>query len=838
MARPDIEVIFGAQIAGLVAGVKEAEEAIKSLRAPVDEFVEGLKGVSEALGIAFAYEKVKEWITEAAEAGEHAVNLGAALNLSAEAANNFAGTLSIVGANADTSIRLFGQLSRAIDEALTNKASRRAFAFAELRIDPEHLRDVLNGVNGIVNAADLLGDAYDDLKKRGGDTGVTGPMGVALGARQFAEIDKFISRGKDFRQALKEMWESTAPPSNEGLERLDELAEKFHLLEGATKNLGQAITDALSGPLGAFTDWATRTLASMTKIIQLAGSKPASDLDELFGPDNAPDNAISPSPSTPLPSKGREGYASLEDMHATAEERRKLADIAKTESGARPDRGLHYPAPGQSEEVNTLDDVFAAKVLKNSHAFGKYGFEPGTYKEISATTGRTDLSPQSQDVNALAEMRQKGLTPWPQMASRGEGATTGGGGGTKYEQFIKDKGAYEDLQKSIEQGGAREAAEVKQQIAQAKARGATIEEEKKLYADLDAAEQHMYAAEDAAAANFKSKWSAPDSGAPPGAVDEVLKKYKDHDAQKIQADTAFINESTRLTQQMFQQQEQGYSERASIDAQYYKKFEANLEEMVKKHQITKQEMYGFDIQYAAQQHDLERQALEDMIQNDEFTKQEKTKLYMQLLQLDAKYEAQVAQLREKATPKQDFSGFASGLAGSISSGIMGVAKGQESPGQALANIGEQILQKVMTNVIDKLIIQTITNLLQQLASDVANTGILAGLLTLLLAKPSIGGTSFSMGGIVPSAAGGWVVPSFASGGILAQVHTNEMVLPADISRGVQGAIRGGSFGGGGGGHTFNLNISAMDGASVMRHGPALVASINAAMRNGSQLRNS
>jgi hypothetical protein len=87
------------------------------------------------------------------------------------------------------------------------------------------------------------------------------------------------------------------------------------------------------------------------------------------------------------------------------------------------------------------------------------------------------------------------------------------------------------------------------------------------------------------------------------------------------------------------------------------------------------------------------------------------------------------------------------------------------------------------------------------------------------------------GGIIPSAARGWHVPSFQGGGIPSILHAKEMVLPANISEGLQSMIAGG-----GGGHTFNLNVSAMDGASVMRHVPALVASINQALRNGSQLR--
>jgi hypothetical protein len=57
----DISVVFGANIAGLVAGVAEAKESIEGPRAPVDDFVSSLSGVAEAIGVAFAVEKIKEF---------------------------------------------------------------------------------------------------------------------------------------------------------------------------------------------------------------------------------------------------------------------------------------------------------------------------------------------------------------------------------------------------------------------------------------------------------------------------------------------------------------------------------------------------------------------------------------------------------------------------------------------------------------------------------------------------------------------------------------------------------------------------------------------------------
>jgi len=53
--------------------------------------------------------------------------------------------------------------------------------------------------------------------------------------------------------------------------------------------------------------------------------------------------------------------------------------------------------------------------------------------------------------------------------------------------------------------------------------------------------------------------------------------------------------------------------------------------------------------------------------------------------------------------------------------------------------------------------------------------------------------AFSQGGIVPSAAGGWALPSFA-GTQPALLHSREMVLPAHISEGLQGMIAQGGTG--------------------------------------------
>ena len=96
-------------------------------------------------------------------------------------------------------------------------------------------------------------------------------------------------------------------------------------------------------------------------------------------------------------------------------------------------------------------------------------------------------------------------------------------------------------------------------------------------------------------------------------------------------------------------------------------------------------------------------------------------------------------------------------------------------------------------------------------------------------------TVMAAAGGIASAAGGWVVPSNQ----LAMVHQNEMILPANISQGLQNMISGGG-GNGLGVSPVVINVSAIDSQDVKRffqsNGHLLVTALNKAIRNGSALR--
>jgi len=202
--------------------------------------------------------------------------------------------------------------------------------------------------------------------------------------------------------------------------------------------------------------------------------------------------------------------------------------------------------------------------------------------------------------------------------------------------------------------------------------------------------------------------------------------------------------------------------------------------------------------------------------------------------------------------------------------ITGMILGTTSLQKAVANIGQSILAefvnlgvKMATNWIASELAKTTAteagaaartaaegvaaglavkaaNAIKSIVTDSAQafSGIFAFLAPIMgpaAAGPAAAGEATVMAAAsgIASAAGGWMVPSDQ----LAMVHQNEMILPANISQGLQNMI---SANGGGGAGAVVVNVSAIDSQDVKRffqsNGSLLVNAVNKAMRNGSMLR--
>jgi hypothetical protein len=271
----------------------------------------------------------------------------------------------------------------------------------------------------------------------------------------------------------------------------------------------------------------------------------------------------------------------------------------------------------------------------------------------------------------------------------------------------------------------------------------------------------------------------------------------------------------QATQQMFAAAERDFSARRGIDEAYLGAFKSDMAKLVAEHKVTLDQALGFEIQYSAQLHGEERQRLEDMMADDRLTVADKTRVYQQLLELDARYTQQVeadtaritrAQQQAAQRQAQLFVRAFNEVGRSFDSTIAGLIEGTTSWQRAMQNLFGALLRAFIDMVMQMVSVW----LASGLASMLGITGLApgAGIGTVLGTALSKALPIFDKGGIVPSAAGGWVVPALGSGGTLAMLHSQEMVLPAGISQGLQSMIAGG------GGGTVNFSVAAIDARSV------------------------
>jgi hypothetical protein len=334
----------------------------------------------------------------------------------------------------------------------------------------------------------------------------------------------------------------------------------------------------------------------------------------------------------------------------------------------------------------------------------------------------------------------------------------------------------------------------------------------------------------------------------------------------------------RLAQAGLRDAEAAESRQESLDQKYLASFEAAMKRLVAQKQITLRQALGFDIQYTAQVEEEEKKRLQAFINDDRLSQAQKEQYYDRLLALEASYDTKIVEFQTQAANAAStaWKQTATQLSDAFGTAATDIIERTKSIGQAFDQLIASLLKDTLTSSF-----KSIFNSLLGgggeggsggggLSSLLFGSGGLGGALGLgsLFGSGGLGGAlgigeggilgslfgggglfgklfsgigslfAFERGGIVPSAAGGWAVPQLGPGGVLAQLHSNEMVLPAPISQGLQGMIAGG----GSPSVTANFSVSAMDSQSVAtffkNNGATLVTAINQAMRNGSALRTS
>ena len=922
MSDAEVKIVVNPHTDGTVSAIREVEHALHALVSPISGLRDSFLDVAEAAGVAFAIEKISEFAEKMAEIGEHAVNMAAALNMSAEQFNTLSGAMSIVGANADALVRGFRTLQSAAQTAQTTPDSRQGFAFRQLGLDVDKFAETLR--TKPEEAIDVLAEKFKELGSLGG---AAGPFGVIL-ARSYPEFVKGIKDGKEGLDELKQKFKDTGAPTNDMLKNLDGLAEKIHLAGKAFENLGLVIADNLVGPLGTALDLATKLVSAITKAVGgLPGKYPGSGRDEIF-----------PGPGEPGggPAEDQAGKTvPIPGTHKSASENFSHFNYGNMKSGSGGWNEYGSPEAGTQAIADWVKGHFAGgqdTIEKLLNEPGK-GYSPRSDNPGKDLAGdmarRTGYGANDKlnlnDPEVLAKivraiLQQEGA-PQAALATKAAGGGTGSAEGTvadKYGDYQKDKRVYDEKLKDIKD---REKEEIASLEKQKEAAHGNEQEQLRIDASIKEAKKRAIAEENTLNAAMAAKYS------------EFSNKYRQDRASDLKADTEFMKERNKLTDKEVAEyiskkqvelkldQEKEASDikhaeaRAKIENQTSAQLLANEDRILARHKATQDAIIADELKVSQQIktiHDkivAEKEQLDQKYETKRVAAADKAneQIAADARKIDDKLATDLSQTIQAALTGGKggvlqalqnelkrvlgdaltnglksafessgigqslsgtflgslFGGSNAGAAASITTAgttfatsvqgagtsfvvtITGAATGQAATGQAGA-AGAALSTAQGGVTAGTAMAQGGATAASELAAGAAGSagggifgGILKGIVGLIPGVgPFLSGMipKFDRGGIV-SAAGGWALPSF-SGMQMAGLHANEMVLPSDISQGLQGMIKGG----GGGGGTTVINVSAIDGQSVAKffraNSAALVAGVNHGQRNGSMLRQS
>lgn len=689
MAENQVDIVFGAQVSGLIAGATQVKEEIEGIRGTVDQFVGALGGIAGALAEAFAVEKIAEFAEKMADLGKKTLDAAFVLGQSVEDYTRLSGAMALLGVDADRAQRTMIFLSHSLQSAMSDATGKAATGFKNLGISMAEVRA------NSENMTPLLSLIIEHVEQLGLSARNAGALRDVLG-RGLMELAPLLRAGtEEWKAALeaaeqyKDALSKAAPGMDETKKQIDKMQLSLKTLSIEGFNLFKSDIDAAVKEINNFIQGAINLVHWLDKVYKGfidAGHAVEGFIRELggLGP-----SAYAEIPDKPLPKSGGGG-------------------------------------PGTD----------------------KAGGKKGAGSDERLSMYREELRQQLQDErNFLSDSKKEELAFWEAKLA------------------IVGTGSKADLKLRRE---------INQQIFSLQKELAKEQE------SLSLQEQTYNQS-----------------------VNDI---YLERKKQQLDTDQAL----GRITErQNLEGQKQIIEDKMLADEGYYHAKEAAAEGDLKKRTELDQQEY------------LDHE-----------------KLVNQNLELDNKIlESSHATWKE----------IGNSIASAVDRSVLGVIQGTNTIAQAFRDLGQSILSEFLNLGIKKATSSLFDSLYDGLKSGsgllggigklfgagaeaaggggllgglgslfgggAAGGGFLSGLSSLFEAAPELAILAFAGGGVVPSARRGWQVPSFANGGIPATLHGGEMVLPKNLSEGVQNAISGGGLGGNG--LTMNFH-GPSDGASIKR----------------------
>lgn len=258
----DVQVQFGAQIAGLLAGINKATENLEGLRGQVSSITDSFGDLGKILVTVFAVDKIADYIKHMGDLAEATQNAAAILGVTTDALQEFQYAMQQTTGNGDAAAQIFSRMQNNMAEAASKAGDMRdAFNRAGVSMEELQTRDFLTNLKDVANTYSRTADGMNKTNNA-----------IDIGGRGFAQMIPLLDQGeKGIAQMIARYDELGAKMTGAQLTAFDENADKLNDLGYAMRGVGSTIYEAIAPAVAVFLDMLTSMISGINDSIKAGG---------------------------------------------------------------------------------------------------------------------------------------------------------------------------------------------------------------------------------------------------------------------------------------------------------------------------------------------------------------------------------------------------------------------------------------------------------------------------------------------------------------------------------------------------------------------------------------
>jgi hypothetical protein len=256
VADDSVQVKFGAQIEGLLAGVNSAKDAISSITEPIGGIIDAFQGLSEAAVAGLAVDKVYDFEKGLAELGEQIERTSKMTGLSTDEVQEFGFAVRMTGGDSDSAAQSLLRFETNLGKAQSGSGPA-AEAYKQLGISLQNADGTFKTISQILpEVADKFSQTADGATKV--------EYATAIGSRGFAQLIPLLDQGSAGLEKLNEKLAATnsklSPEQVDALSASARAAKETHdAWDGFYKTIGStAFFDKVNADMKDLAEAATQ----------------------------------------------------------------------------------------------------------------------------------------------------------------------------------------------------------------------------------------------------------------------------------------------------------------------------------------------------------------------------------------------------------------------------------------------------------------------------------------------------------------------------------------------------------------------------------------------------